>query len=348
MFVSFHDILLANAEKTEQQDRPTAESLEAVRARGGFALGTPVAHGGPGIDTVGTVRLLAEIGRACPSTAWIAGTSATAKTFVHTVYGEAAPRGFFADPDAIACGSGTPGGVGERTPDGAVRVNGRWANVSGCEDASWAMLALMIDGVFHVAAFPLSELTVERTWQVAGMRGTGSQTLVAENVLVPADRVAAATPPPPALLAYYGLLALGPVVGATRGGLDVVRAMFASDRKPYMTSYTRMGESPGARQWLAEAALLTDRAERTMLAIARECDEGDVSQADQARLRADLADAAKDCRAAMELMLDLYGASGFATSSPMQRYWRDVAVASRHPHMRGYLAIENYGGALAG
>ncbi|MFD9700395.1 acyl-CoA dehydrogenase family protein [Lentzea sp. NPDC059081] len=141
---------------------------------------------------------------------------------------------------------------------------------------------------------------------------------------------------------------LGPVLGAAQGALDAVNAMFASDRKPFMTAYTRMGESPGARHWLAEATYLVQRAETTMLAVAREADERELSAEDGPRLHRALADAGRDCRAAVDLMLDLHGSSGFHTSNPLQRFWRDVAVGSRHPHLNPYLAVENFGAALAG
>lgn len=45
-------------------------------------------------------------------------------------------------------------------------------------------------------------------------------------------------------------------------------------------------------------------------------------------------------------MLDLHGASGFATTNVLQRFWRDVSVGSRHPHLNPYLAIEALGSAL--
>ena len=73
-----------------------------------------------------------------------------------------------------------------------------------------------------------------------------------------------------------------------------------------------------------------------------------LTAADHVRLQAELADAARDCRSAVELMLDLNGTSGFAVSNPLQRYWRDVAVASRHPHLNPYLATERFGAALSG
>lgn len=340
-------VLLAHADKTEQNERATAESLDAVRQAGAFALRTPLAFGGAWASAETTARCLTELGRACPSTAWIAGTCATSKNFVNACFPESSTREFFADPNALACGSGVPAGQGERLAEG-VRVRGRWANISGCEDATWAGLALMVDGTFSMAQIPMADLTIERTWQMAGMRGTGSHTLVAD-VLIPNERVAAITLPSLRDILLYGVTVLGPVVGAARGALDVVHAMFASDRKPFMSAHSRMGESPGARHWLAEATHLVNRAEQTMLAGARQADSADLDEADAngARLHLDMAEAGRDCRSAVERMLDLHGASGFNTANPLQRYWRDVSVGSRHPHLNPYLKTENFGAALA-
>jgi hypothetical protein len=88
------------------------------------------------------------------------------------------------------------------------------------------------------------------------------------------------------------------------------------------------------------------RAENTMLAVARCADSPELSPADGPRLRMDLADAGRDCRAAVDLMLDLHGASGVNTANVLQRFWRDVAVASRHPHLSPYLSVEAFGKQL--
>jgi len=344
------DTLTANADKTEQQDRPTAESLQAAREAGAFALGTPLAYGGRGAGATEAARLLTELGRACPSTSWIAGTCLTGKVLASTLadYPDSVRQELFGDPDALFCGSGTPGGAGTSGP-GGVRVTGRWASVSGCEDAEWACLGVMVDGTFSIMMVPTDRLTIARTWSMAGMRGTGSHTVVAEDVLVPAANVAAFQFPSGGVQQLFGLTVLGPVVGATLGALDVVNAMFASDRKPYMTQYNRMNESPGARHWLAEATTLAQRAERTMLAVAGELDSGaEPTAAGSSRRRLNLTEAARDCRAAVDRMLDLHGASGFQTANPLQRFWRDVAVGSRHPQLNGYLATEDYGRLVSG
>lgn len=346
------------------QDRPTAESLQAARAARAFAMGTPAAYGGTWASAVDAARMLTDLGRGCPSTAWIAGTTLTSKVLsaVATDLPEATRRDLFDDPDAVFCGSGSPTGQGTSGPDG-VRVTGRWANVSGCEDAAWAGLGAIVDGQFSLIQVPAADLRIERTWHMAGMRGTGSHTVVLDDVLVPAERVGALRLPADlATMQLFGLSVLGPVVGATLGALEVITTMFASDRKPYMSAYQSMGESPGARHWLAEATTLAQRAERTMLEVAAAVDAAggpagtgsaagpgaELTAVDGSRLHLNLTESARDCRAALERMLDLHGASGFQTSHPLQRFWRDVAVGSRHPHLNRYLAMEGYGKTLAG
>ncbi|WP_037913549.1 acyl-CoA dehydrogenase family protein [Actinacidiphila yeochonensis] len=340
-----NDILRAHAEKTERNERPAPESLDALREAGDFALRVPRGQGGAGAGVEAVARRLTALGRACPSSAWVAGTCATSKNLAGACFPGA--DDLFADADALFCGSGVPGAQGVRDGD-VVRVSGRWQNVSGCEDAAWASLAVMVDGVFSLAVIPVAELTIDRTWQMAGMRGTGSHTLVAEDLPVPASRVAAAPPFGLNDVMLYAMTVLGPVVGGARGALDTTFAMFASDRKPFMSAHARMGESAGARYWLAEAARLVDRAEETMLSVAREADARTLSDVDAPRLRMALADAGRDARAAVERLMDLNGAGGFRTANVLQRFWRDVSVGSRHPHLNPYLAVETYGTALAG
>ncbi|WP_225890807.1 acyl-CoA dehydrogenase family protein [Streptomyces dioscori] len=338
-------ILLSHADDSERHDRLAAASVNALRDSGALALRTPPEHGGTGADAPTVARRLAELGRACPSAGWTAGTCATSKTLVALQHNASARKEYFADPDALVCGSGVPSARGVREADG-VRVTGRWDNVTGSEAAEWAGLALMVDGAFHIATFPLADLTVERNWHMAGMRGTGSQRLVADGVLVPAYRVVQGGPFQPQTQLFFRLCVLAPVVGAAQGALDVAQDMFASDRKPFMTSYTRMGDSPGARHWLAQAATLVNRADTTMLVVARAAEGEDLTEIERAQLRTDLAGAAKDCRSALELLLDLHGSSGFRDSNALQRYWRDVAVGSRHPLLNAYLATEDLGSVL--
>ncbi|MEV0111504.1 hypothetical protein AB0H42_34990 [Nocardia sp. NPDC050799] len=101
-----------------------------------------------------------------------------------------------------------------------MRISDRWPNVSGCEDALWAVLGLVVDGVYSFAVILVADLGIEGTWHMAGMRGTGSRTVVADDVLVPAERVAATSPFTTADRMLYSMTVLSLVVGAALGALD--------------------------------------------------------------------------------------------------------------------------------
>jgi hypothetical protein len=49
----------------------------------------------------------------------------------------------------------------------------------------------------------------------------------------------------------------------------------------------------------------------------------------------------------VDLLLDLNGASSFALDNPLQRFWRDLHVGSRHVQFNPYLAVENHARQLA-
>jgi len=57
---------------------------------------------------------------------------------------------------------------------------------------------------------------------------------------------------------------------------------------------------------------------------------GPLSQSEQVRLQAAQGFAMKMLRQASERLMDLGGASAFATSSALQRAWRDISLGSRH------------------
>jgi alkylation response protein AidB-like acyl-CoA dehydrogenase len=69
---------------------------------------------------------------------------------------------------------------------------------------------------------------------------------------------------------------------------------------------------------------------------------------ERARLRMDLITAVRECRSALEDLLDLHGSGGLHSSNPLQRHWRDFAVGSRHVQFTSHVVEEDYGVLLLG
>src|SRR6185369_12184012 len=98
---------------------------------------------------------------------------------------------------------------------------------------------------------PMEDLTIEDTWFVAGMKGTGSNTMVADRVFVPEHRYVSVprsiagqyrTPHTDealyhsALIPVLALILVGPVVGLGRAALKI-----AMEKAPKRAvSYTRL------------------------------------------------------------------------------------------------------------
>ena len=78
---------------------------------------------------------------------------------------------------------------------GGYRVSGKWGFGSGSLHAGWASLGVLLPGAdgsgpdLALGLVPASEYTIKDTWFTAGMRGTGSNTIVAEDAFIPFHRI---------------------------------------------------------------------------------------------------------------------------------------------------------------
>jgi alkylation response protein AidB-like acyl-CoA dehydrogenase len=190
---------------------------------------------------------------------------------------------------------------------------------------------------------------------VAGLRGTGSHTLVAENVFVPVSHVVRPELSDSQAMGRFlavMLTTFAPLLGVAQAALDLVASVLP-ERRPPASTYANLRESPAARQLFAEATLLVGGARRRLLRVAATIDGlspglRELTAVGEAELRVEVISAARDCREAVERLLDLHGSSSFAASNPLQRMWRDLAVGTRHGALTSYLATETYARSLVG
>jgi 3-hydroxy-9,10-secoandrosta-1,3,5(10)-triene-9,17-dione monooxygenase len=216
---------------------------------------------------------------------------------------------------------------------------------------------------------PMRDLKIEDTWHVVAMRGTGSNTVIAENIFVPAHRVlpvetlAKGESPrthteevvyreafmPTAIIAVAA-----PVLGMAQAALELTLQRVNAANKPISYSfYDDLRKAPSMQLALAEALTLVETA---ILLVRRWCDDiSDAARAGEnfaftkrAQMRMDIGYAMRCCRNAVDLLLSVQGASAFAETNPIQRIWRDLEMASRHGLLSGEVPQEIYGRALVG
>jgi alkylation response protein AidB-like acyl-CoA dehydrogenase len=365
-------LLAKNAARTEADRRVPEENIEAIREAGLFRLMVPKRLGGHETTIKTKMEVSAALAEACGSTAWVTGLTNVCGWLVGTLPDQAQQDVFGADPDARVAGVLAPSPDIEKV-DGGYVVSGRWAWSSGSLHATWALggvVQLGPDGApidVGSVIMPMSELTIEDTWFVAGMKGTGSNTVVADRVFVPDHRYASV---PAGIAGHYGtehtdealyhsalipvlaLILVGPLLGLGRAALKL-----AIEKAPRRAvSYTRLAtqaESTAFQLKIAEAAMTLDDA---VLHAHRAADDIDgwaargehMDYVSRARARGDVGWISSKVREAITLILDAHGASGFADSSPMQRIWRDANTAGRHAIANPLVSQEVYGKALLG
>jgi len=365
-------ILERNAETTDLRRRLADENVQALKDAGLCRLMVPARLGGHQTSVRTYIDVMAELGRGCGSTSWVASLINVC-AWLASLFPERAQADIWAsDPDAWIAGSLAPNGETVAV-DGGWRVSGRWPWASGSMHAQWAACGIHMKNErgemtnLGLSLMPIEDLTVEDTWFMAGMKGTGSNTIVAKDVFVPEHRF---LPYPQAFGGDYRtehtdevvyraafvpitVLILAPSqLGVAQSALEHAIARSTS-RGITHTNFTRQADSAGFQMQIAEAAMKIDTA---FLHARRAADDLDRYAQDnrlmdvttRARVRMDTALAAKYCRDAVEILVAAHGTSSLADSNRMQRLWRDVHTASHHAITEWQVNLEVYGKALLG
>ncbi|MBV8177351.1 MAG: oxidoreductase [Mycobacterium sp.] len=364
-------LLHENAAEGELLRRLPDAVSDALTEAGMFRLLTPARFGGYAVDLRTVLKVSEILGEMDGSVSWLVSVgSAAAWMTGHLCSPQAQAEIFGPGPDIRAAGTSTPGSA--RRVDGGQCISGRWPYASGAYHADWAALAVVVtdeseqpvDAMFCVV--PAKQLRLEKTWYTVGMRGTGSDTWVADDVFVPDHRTIPlstiadeaprlANDPSMFRLPFTTvatLLLVGPLLGLGRAALKLV--LDKAPTKPmHDTFFIRQSDSAGVQIQIAEAALGLRTAQLHAYDIAATLDnaatEGQlVTYASRAEIRAQVGYLAQQVLGAISALANVHGAGSFAESNRMQQYWRDANTAARHAALQPVVGYEVYGKSLLG
>jgi alkylation response protein AidB-like acyl-CoA dehydrogenase len=351
------------APAAEKARRVPQDSLDALSAAGIFRMTAPTSHGGVEATFETQCEVLAEIARGCPSTSWVA-TIYSAMSWLVGTFPDETQDEIFAARDPRISGVFSPTGTGERKGDGYV-VNGRWPFNTGCHGATWTVMNVMVGEMPTCMIARTADLTILDDWYATGMAATGSNTVVAENVFVPARR---ALPLPDMLEARYPArhnasnpyfnYPLAPVLTVNAGGTPVGIARGAMDafmerlpgRGITYTTYTNKAEAPVTHLQIGEAALRIDSSAAHMRMAAALLDgaRGPMTMQARVKARAHVAYSTGEARQATDILFYASGASSIQEHMAIQRYQRDIQALSNHAIMHPQTGLELYGRILCG
>lgn len=221
------------ADEIEAAGRLPDKLVDALTDADLFRMYVPAALGGPEVDPLTAMAAIEVLATADASLAWCAHVSTANAWQLATL-----------DPAAVATmeqpgggarrfsGSARPLGRAVRV-DGGYRVSGRWDFASNCLHAQWYCGTCVVeeDGRRRTRAMfvPIDAGEIVPTWQVAGLRGTGSHDFEVHDVFVPDEfassgrHLAAHGGPlyrPRLIMVVNWALTAGVALGIARGALD--------------------------------------------------------------------------------------------------------------------------------
>lgn len=369
---SFKDLLAASAREIDQIRRVPDAVIDALAEAGLFRITVPKRYGGYEANIRTVMDVASTVAESCGSTAWVVTLINAVGLAVGVMPARTQDEVFGANPHARVAGVFSPRGQSRRV-EGGIRVTGKWFYGSGTLHSDWVMVGLPLVNEagetydFGLGLVPRPDYAVEDTWFVTGMRGSGSNAIVVEDVFIPDHRIipvskAIAGDFPTeykdealyrsAFVSALTLVLAGPQLGLGRAALRFVIDQ-ASKRSVPNTIYDRQIDSVAFQTQISEAAMLVDTAHLHAYRAAADIDQSAMEgrypdYQTRARIRADAARAANCVKDAIDILIDAHGAGSFAESSPMQRIWRDCNIAVRHGTLVPAATREIYGKALLG
>lgn len=365
------ETLWADAPEADRQRQLTERCVAEISDAGLTRLMTAKRFGGFETDVRTVLDVVTELGHGCGSSAWVTAVYNSGNFMVGQFPDEARSEVWADNPGARVALVLAPPKASVKKVDGGIVMTGTWGYASGSLHSDWIGLVVPVPAedrpVPHLALVPMSDLTVKDTWLVTGMRGTGSNTVVADQVFVPRHRMLPYMPlvdgarfidHPDEILyrtSVSGVLQvflLGAMIGEAQAALSYVLEK-APSRAIAASTYTSQTESVAFQIDVAVAATIIDTAQLHAIRVADTVDRAarlgeQLDIPARARLRMDAAHTVRICREAVDLLMTAHGTSAFAEFNPLQRIWRDVSMGSRHGGFGARIPEEVYGRAMLG
>ncbi|MFC7428707.1 3-hydroxy-9,10-secoandrosta-1,3,5(10)-triene-9,17-dione monooxygenase oxygenase subunit [Nocardia tengchongensis] len=328
----------------------SVDTMEQLAATGFFRLMQPRQWGGEAADPMIAFEAIRRLSGACGSTGWVASVLGVHPWHLAQFDQQAQQDVWGQDPNALVCSSYAP--MGMATPvEGGYRVTGNWRYSSGSAHAQWAMVGAPIPEQLAFGAFliPRAEYSIDEVWDTYGLRGTQSNTLVVEDVFVPAHRflnfetMGAFEAPglqvndEPLFRMPWGTVfpaAIGtPVIGMAHGAWDLyVEYQGTRQRAAYFGE--RATDDPFIALCVGETGSDIDASWEQLsgniskvydLVVAGE----EVPMELRMKARRDQVRAVQRCVAAADTLIESAGAAALDNDQRLQLLWRDIRAA-RH------------------
>ncbi|KMK00905.1 MULTISPECIES: acyl-CoA dehydrogenase family protein [Bradyrhizobium] len=366
--------LRERAARTEELRHLPTETEKDLHDAGLFRMLQPKRIGGAELDYVALVDCAELLGMADASVAWNLANLASHHWMLGMFAQKAQDLVWDRDPDALIASSFIfPAGRATRV-EGGYRLHGSWPFSSGVASCEWNMLASVVysddeaDGIeYRIFLLPKGDYKVLDTWNVAGLRGTGSCDVEVRDAFVPdfmtvavGDLAGGPTPGSkvnPNPLYALPVFSLFPYVlsGVALGNAQVCLDDYAEVARHRISTYNRakLSDFQSTQIKIAEASAKIDAARLIMRSACvnamEDARRGRIpDMATKTRYRRDGAFSVNLCTDAVSMLFAASGARGLFTTGVLQRQFRDAHAINSHLAFNFDAAGTNYGRVALG
>tara|TARA_Y100000766_G_scaffold285243_1_gene307304 strand:- start:24783 stop:25931 length:1149 start_codon:yes stop_codon:yes gene_type:complete len=351
----------------DEQGCIDAENASDIREISAARLLQPNDFGGAQASIEDHMRAVAVAGEYCMATSWCLAVWSAHGWMLAQMPTEGQHE-IWSDPTNLVSASIVP--KNEFRQEGSdVIVSGRFGFGSGCDHAPWLSVGGFLPGdqpTPVICALPAEDVIIDHnSWNVVGLRGTGSKDLViADEVAVPAHRVLHVSETmarkAPGQLHYGGplytcpwrttaiLVLAAPVIGAAKAAVRRFQERIDDHFLVALASVQRNDPAAGYR--LAESTAEIHAAELLLYDAAARLDHlGGVEEVDPVVNASIIRDCGWGVRAlanAVDRLYEASGANAMRADEPIQRLWRDVNAARSHAILTWDHAANTYSRAL--
>lgn len=339
------DDVSAAGDQIDAERRLPDDLVHQLKTRGAFRSLIPESLGGLGLNLLQHMQIVRELAERDASTAWCVNQcSVIGITSLWLPAASAAA--LWSEPDA-AVANGPPFGCVLKPQDGGYLLNGRWGFSSGSQHARYMMCAAKVGETksWRIAFCRPEQVEFHDTWQVPGLRGTGSFEFTANDVRVdeewtgnqgaPATFDEVVTRIPTGLLFAVSFASLA--LGVARGGLNACIDL-AQDKVPRFSAKS-VRQDPDSQKMIGEAeirwraayAFLTSTVNEVLEAVA---DSEQPSVEQRASMRMAGTHTIRESVAVMDLAYTVAGSTAIYRDNPLQRRFQDLHVISQHLQAR--------------
>lgn len=348
--------IAANAFQAELDRKVPDENIALLKSIGMHRAFQPKPFGGMEISLPQFADCIALLAGACASTAWAMSLLCTHSHQLGLFSAKLQQEVWGDNPNATASSSIAPFGRTEEV-EGGVLFSGEMGWSSGCDHAEWAIVGFRRKNAegnqdYCFAVLPRSDYQIRDDWFAAGMKGSGTKTLIIDNVRVPEHRIQKARDMMEGKSAGFGLYPDSKIFyspyrpyfasGFSTVSLGVAERMlevFCEKTRTRVRAYTgaAVGAATPALMRLAESThqVAAARAflEKTWQEHAEHSEQHRYpSRETLAFWRTNQAYATKMCIQAVDRLFEAAGGNAWFEHNEMQRLFRDSHMTGAHAY----------------